>query len=570
MTPQEFLDEFGTLAEAEGGVQKLRELILELAVRGKLVEQDEDDEPASLLFERIRAERDRQFSEKIIRRGKALPDRIENELGFEIPLTWEWTQFGELGDWGAGATPRRGDDRYYGGDILWLKSGELNDGTVTESEEKITPKALEDCSLRLNQPGDVLVAMYGATIGKLAIAGAECTTNQAVCACTCFDGVFNRFLFLLLKAAKRFFIANSSGAAQPNFSKEKIVRTSAPLPPLAEQHRIVAKVDELMRLCDGLEAVQKQRRGVRLRLNRSSLDRLTVVQSPAQVSAAWQRVCDHFEVLYDTPETLPDLRQTILQLAVQGKLVKQDPNDEPAAELLERVACEKRNRIEQKKMKQQWVFNQIKDTDAPFDLASGWQWSRIIDAVERVTVGHVGSMRTQYVSEGVPFLRCQNVRENRFDPLGMEFISAEFHEQLAKSRLEPRDVVVVRTGAMVGMTCVIPNSLEDANCSDLVIIKQPMALISEYVSFFMNLMAKRNSEEQVVGIAIPHFNTKSVAALPIPVPPLPEQKRIVSKVTDLLSQVTRLESTLTRREATRTQLLTAAIHGLLSKNADYE
>ena len=235
------------------GIKKLRELILELAVRGKLVLQDANDEPASELLKRIHAEKAKLVAEGKLKKEKPLAVISEGEKPFELPKGWEWVRLGTLGDWGAGATPLRSISSYYGGDMPWFKSGELSSDFIDEAEETITELALKECSLRLNQPGDVLIAMYGATIGKAAILNVPATTNQAVCACTPNGSIFNRYLLVLLKAMKSNFIGQGAGGAQPNISREKIIATIAALPPLIEQHRIVAKVDALMALCDQLK-----------------------------------------------------------------------------------------------------------------------------------------------------------------------------------------------------------------------------------------------------------------------------------------------------------------------------
>lgn len=172
---------------------------------------------------------------------------VTEQIPFDIPTNWQWVRLGQIGDWGAGATPARGKTDYYqNGSIPWLKTGELNNGTVYDSAEHITPKALNECSLRLSSVGDVLIAMYGATIGKLAIAGAKLTTNQACCACTPFNGIYNRYLFYYLMANKDTFIEMGAGGAQPNISREKIVRFLFALPPENEQHKIVSKIDLLL------------------------------------------------------------------------------------------------------------------------------------------------------------------------------------------------------------------------------------------------------------------------------------------------------------------------------------
>ena len=163
------------------------------------------------------------------------------------------------------------------------------------------------------------------------------------------------------------------------------------------------------------------------------------------------------------------------------------------------------------------------------ELPDTWTWSTIQQTAERVTVGHVGPMKNEYRSEGIPFLRCQNVRENYFDPLGLVYISPQFHESLKKSALEPGDLVVVQSGN-VGVCCIIPKSLTEANCSDLVIVKKPFGFVPKFGAYYVNSLAQKWIDLGTVGIALSHFNTKSVATLPIPIPPLAEQHEIVRRV----------------------------------------
>ena len=236
-------------------INLLKSKVLELAIQGKLVPQDENDEPANVLLERIRTERKAKLGKKYVESyifkgddncyyekiGKNEPVLLEN-LPFDIPDSWCWARLGTIGDWGAGATPSRSNPEYYNGNIPWIKTGELNDGYIYSSEETITEQALQKCSLRYNKIGDVLIAMYGATIGKLAIAGVELTTNQACCACTPYKGLSNIYLFYFLKEEKDRFIKLGVGGAQPNISREKIVNYLIPIPPYNEQLRICNQI----------------------------------------------------------------------------------------------------------------------------------------------------------------------------------------------------------------------------------------------------------------------------------------------------------------------------------------
>ena len=177
----------------------------------------------------------------------------ENEVPFEVPEGWEWQKLGDIGVWQSGATPSRLNKEYYGGDIPWLKTGDLNDGYIHEIPETITQKALEETSVKVNPAGSVLIAMYGATIGKVGILTCPATTNQACCACVDYQGTDQMYLFYFLLSHREEFIMLSGGGAQPNISKEKIMETLFPLPPYNEQQRIVAKIEELFAVLDEIQ-----------------------------------------------------------------------------------------------------------------------------------------------------------------------------------------------------------------------------------------------------------------------------------------------------------------------------
>ena len=212
--------------------------ILDLAIHGKLVPQDPNDEPASELLKRINPKAE---------------ITCDNPQYGKLPKGWCETLLGNIGNWQSGATPSRLRKDYYNGDIPWLKTGDLNDSVIKSIPETITRKALKETSVKLNPTGSVLIAMYGATIGKIGILALPATTNQACCACV--DYMCDKmFLFYFLLANRKRFVAMGGGGAQPNISKEKITNTHIPLPPLSEQHRIVAKIEELFVHFDKIES----------------------------------------------------------------------------------------------------------------------------------------------------------------------------------------------------------------------------------------------------------------------------------------------------------------------------
>ena len=309
----------------------LRQKILDLAIRGKLVPQDPNDEPASVLLERIRAEKQQMVKDGKLKAKDLKNDSVifvgddnlhyekfsdgtikclKKEIPFKIPSTWTWVRLGFIGNWGAGATPNRAHSEYYGGDIPWLKTGDLNDDYITEIPETITELALKETSVKLNPVGSILIAMYGATIGKLGILTKQATTNQACCACCPVEGVYNKYLFYFLMSHKTKFINRGIGGAQPNISKEKIVATLMPLPPIDEQLRIVSSIESFF----------------------FNIER--IVNEQLNIS-----------------ELVVKTKSKILDLAIRGKLVPQNPDDEPATMLLARIRREKEELIKAGKLK---------------------------------------------------------------------------------------------------------------------------------------------------------------------------------------------------------------------------
>ena len=231
---------------------QLKNSLLQQAIEGKLVEQRPEEGNGRDLLKAIQKEKAQLVQDKKIKKEKPLPEIVEEEIPFEIPENWYWCRLGDIGDWGAGKTPSRSKLEYYNGKIPWVKTGDLTDGNIRDIPEYITELAVQEMSIRLNPSGSVLMAMYGATIGKLGILVEPATTNQACCACVCYQGVYNKFLFMYLLSQRKLLVKLGAGGAQPNISRQKIVNYLIPLPPLAEQKRIVAKLEQLLQLCQQL------------------------------------------------------------------------------------------------------------------------------------------------------------------------------------------------------------------------------------------------------------------------------------------------------------------------------
>lgn len=527
------------------GIRKLRELILELAVRGKLVPQDANDEPASELLKRIQAEKAKLIAEGKIRKGQLLPPITEQEKKFDLPHGWDWVRLGLIGDWGAGATPLRSVSSYYGGETPWFKSGELTADFIDASEETITELALKECSLRLNQPGDVLIAMYGATIGKTAILKVPGTTNQAVCACTPNTGIFNRYLLVLLKAMKSNFIGQGAGGAQPNISREKIIATIVAIPSTEEQHRIVAKVDELMALCDQLETRHSNAADAHEKLVSHLLGTLTQSQNAEDFAACWQRIAAHFDTLFATEASIDALKQTLLQLAVMGKLVPQDPNDEPASELLKRIQAEKAKLVAEGKIKKDKPLAAISEEEKPFALPLEWVWARLENLMPQFQNG--ASSRGDSDGESVVVLRLADIKDRciSLDEPRELLISPDI---IDKYRLSMGDILIVRVNGsadLVGGFVVCEESFDGIYCDHFIRMKISQDIVD---SRFLGLVASSQLvRDRIKDLFITTAGQKTVnqghiGSLLIPLLSVTEQHRIVAKVDELMTLCDRLKS----------------------------
>jgi len=536
---------FNLLATAPDGIKRLRELILSLAVQGKLVPQDANDEPASELLKQNRVEKDRLIAEKRIRKGKELPSIDEAELNHELPIGWEWARLGSLGDWGAGATPSRNNTAYYGGEIPWFKSGELIADYIDQSEETVTELALKECSLRLNNIGDVLIAMYGATIGKTAIQNVVGTTNQAVCACTPFSCLERRYLLLVLKALKPHFIGMGAGGAQPNISREKIIDTVIGLPPLAEQSRIVAKVEELMELCNALETHGKLEAKQHARLTATLFDALATSESAHALQENWARLASHFDLILDRPAAVDALEQTLLQLAVRGLLVPQDHNDHPASELLKQIRTEKDRLIAEGKIKKDKPLPAITDEEKPFDLPLGWEWVRfaaIADIASNLVSPDEYLNSEQVAPDLIEKFTGRLIGRRTVSEAGVTSSNHLFKSgQILYSKIRP---------SLSKAVIVDFDGLCSADMYPINARIHPQYL-HRYILSQMFLEQVKVAENRV---KMPKLNQEALNGFLVALPPLSEQSRIVSRVEALRALCAQLRERLTTSQKIQTHL----------------
>jgi len=481
--------------------KQLRNSILQWAIQGKLVPQDPNDEPAWVLLEKIRAEKAKQSK---ARKGKKtkISTSTEVDTPFDIPSSWAWTTLGEIGKWQAGATPNRANSSYYGGDIPWLKTGDLNDGIIDNIPENITQKALKETSVKLNPEGSVLIAMYGATIGKIGILKFPATTNQACCACTEYTGVEQKYLFYFLLSHRDEFIRLGGGGAQPNISKEKIVATLFPLPPLAEQRRIVEKIEEVMPLVNRYEECQME------------LDELN-----GQIKDL--------------------LKKSILQEAIQGRLVEQDEHDEPAEVLLQRIRQQKQSDKSNKNKKSK--NKTATDFTPPFQIPSSWIWTTIGEIGEAELGKTLDNERNK--GELKPYLCALNVQWHGFNLANIKQIKIEENEK-ERYLLKQGDLLICE-GGDVGRCAIWKGEDEIYYQNALHRVRFHCGVSTKFYEYVLSLFKSLGViDDRSKGVTIKHFTSGVLKALPVPLPPLAEQRRIVEKIEEAFSVLDGIEKAL--------------------------
>lgn len=470
------------------GIKKLRELILELAVRGKLVPQDPNDEPASELLKRIAAEKAELVKQGKIKKQKPLPEISEEEKPFELPEGWEWVTFSHLGYFFGGKTPSKMKDEYWGGTIPWVTPKDMKTNLIVDSEDKVTPLALEDGLTKVS-PGSILFVARSGILRRIfpvAITSIECTVNQDIKVLSPFFSDISYYILLMMNGFERYIIENltKTGTTVESLLFEDFISHPFMIPPFAEQNRILSTVKKLMSLCDQLEQQSLTTLDAHQQLVETLLGTLTDSQNAEELAENWARISEHFDTLFTTEASVDALKQTILQLAVMGKLVPQDPNDEPASELLKRIAQEKAQLVKEGKIKKQKPLPPISDEEKPFELPEGWEWCRLNDISSKITDGdHKTPPR---IAEGYKLLSAKNIRDGYLDYNNCDYISAIDYEKSRERCLpEKGDLLIVSVGGTIGRSSLIKDCSDFALVRSVAIIK-PLLIEPEYLKLAMD------------------------------------------------------------------------------------
>ncbi len=556
MHPARLLKHFDRIAEAPDAVPRLRQFILDLAVRGKLVEQDPKDEPASELLKRIAAEKARLAKEGEIRKPKPFP--AVDEPPFVLPQSWRWTRMREI-------TSDRGQKvpdatfTYIDVTAISKEAGVVAAAKVLEANE--APSRAR----KIARKGDVIYSCVRPYLLNLAVIEEDFDPEPiASTAFAILNGhgfVLPRYLWIVLRSP--FTVAcveeDQRGQAYPAINDADFAVLPFPLSPLAEQHRIVAKVDELMTLCDRLEAAQTEREQRRDRLVAASLHSINQATPAAEGEVAAFREparfhLDHLPRLTTRPEHIRALRQTIVNLSVRGKLVEQDR----AEDRRNQSALRPDNEAED------YDESAFEERAALFTLPESWR----IEPLSRVSENIVDCPHTtpRWTKVGVLCIKTNQVRAGTLAVSSPYFVSEETY-QTRIERLEPRfdDILYVREGGVLGVGCRIPPGTRLCLGQRLMLIRANTSVSPRFLELCLNSPWIADfAAEKTTGGAAPRVNMSVVRGYPIPLPPLAEQHRIVAKVDELMALCDALEAQLTAAQTDSRRLLEAILHEVLA------
>ena len=482
--------------------QELRSSILQLAIQGRLVPQRPEEGTAEELYRQIQSEKQSLIQSGKIKKEKPLPEITEEEIPFDIPESWKWVRLRNI-------VYNRGQEtpitRFSYIDIGSINNKQqcLNeDETIIEAENATSrARKLVDC-------GDILYSTVRPYLHNMCIINRSfsckpiASTGFAVM--TCFSGIYNKYLFYFLMSPIFDSYANATenakGVAYPAINDNRLYQGIIPLPPLAEQKRIVAKIEELLPLVDRYEQ-------------------------------AWQRL----EVLNSRFPV--DMQKSVLQLAIQGRLVPQRPEEGTAEELFRQIQSEKQSLIQSGKIKKEKPLPEITEDEISFDIPESWKWVRLSELMYSISTGPFGSMlhKADYVSDGIPLVNPANIVNGRIVPSEKMMITPKTRDRLSSYILRNGMIVMGRRGEMG--RCAVVTDLEDGwLCGTGSFFMEPsIELFVNYLSlFFRTPFAKAYLGGESVGTTMNNLNHKILRNLPVPLPPLAEQKRIVARLEELL------------------------------------
>lgn len=535
------------------GIKKLRELIFELAVRGKLVQQDPTDEPAFKLLKSIKEEKAQLIKDKKTKNTK--PIDTEFDKPYVLPTSWVFAELDTLALLTGGFAFKSSQYTQEGTRVIRISDFDergLKDDKVVRHEynDKLEPFLLE--------PKDLLMAMTGGTVGKSLLLDElpePLIVNQRVAGIRLLKGINPRFIkYVLQSQGIQRVIEEAKNSTNDNISMGDIRSFLIPLPPEKHQAQVVSKIDELMALCDQLESQTENSIAAHKILVEELLATLTNAKDSEELNQSWQRISEHFDTLFTTEHSIDQLKKTVLQLAVMGKIVPQDPTDVQASVLLDKIAVEKEQLLISKVIKKQKELPLLTKEENSELLPKGWKKSYMQDLCSLITDGT--HQTPLYVDQGRPFVSAQCVKPFKFLPDKCRYVSEEHYQAYIKNRKpEQGDILLARVGAGIGEAAVIDIDLKFAIYVSTGLLKPfNTAISSKFLVLWLNSPTGRSFSETNTlgkGVSQGNLNLSLIRRFVVSVPPLTEQYRIVAKVDSLMDLCNTLQTRIYNAQATQ-------------------
>ncbi len=487
--------------------KELKNSILQLAVQGKLVSQNSNDEPASELLKRIQAEKARLIKEGVYvidKKHTAEPIK-EDDFPHDLPNGWEWVRFADIVAFNTGKTPPRQTTACWENAVCpWVSIADMvADGITLNTKEGVSEKAIRECfSGKISSAGTMIMS-FKLTIGKVSILGIDAVHNEAIISVFPFarnedKEILQKYLFKILPLIAE--TGDSKNAIKgKTLNSTSISNLLLPIPPLAEQQRIVDKIEELLPLIEEYGKAE-----TRLK-----------------------------ELNADFPDML---RKSILQEAVQGKLTERNPEDEPASELLKRIQAEKARLIKEGKLKKEKPLSPIAEEEIPFDVFNGWEWVKLGDMVSVFGGKRIPAGRTLTTENtGHKYIRVSDMKNCSVLTKNLMFVPIDIYPSISNYIIRKEDVYITVAGT-IGKAGKIPPEIDGANLTE-----NADRLVFNFINQDWLIMCiespvvQQQITEATKKVGQPKLAIKRIQELLIPLPPLDEQKRIVARVEELLA-----------------------------------
>jgi type I restriction enzyme S subunit len=567
------LNHFHQLTIDPENAKEIKGLILQLAIQGKLTSEwrkkSTTNDSANNLLKQVELEKRLLIKSGKLKSERQLPVVEEESEPFSLPAGWTWTRLGTICiKIGSGSTPRGGKDVYKSEGIKFIRSQNVyNEGLVFKNVAYIDNATHARMQGTKVLADDILLNITGGSIGRCALVPNpfdEANVSQHVTIVRLASVLENEFVHLLMMSPffQDYIMLTQTGGNREGLAKKNMELMLVPLAPLPEQRAIIEIVKQLFTEVDQLEAFAKERVELKRRLAIAALGQVV-----KETKAGKLFVDEHFHILFDEVENIKKLQETILQLAVQGKLTKQDPTDRPATELLKRIKSEKEKFIKAGKLKKEKELPPITEDEIPFELPEGWLWSRLSEVSKQITDGeHITPPR---ISSGYKLLSAKNVREGFIDYENCDYVSQEIYEKCIK-RCKPEigDLLIISVGGTIGRTSLIKEDIPFVIVRSVAMIK-PLIIESEYLKIVMNSpLLQRIIANKSRGGAQPCLYLNEIVKFVFPLPPLAEQQRIVAKVQQLHQQLSQLEAQVQQSRQYAQQLLQSVLREALQQKGE--